>query len=243
MKVKFVPINVELEIKPNQSVMKLAHENNVNINSVCNGMPSCAECRVRIVDGEYNVPPPSSKELSLIGTGYFIDQRRLSCQLYCFGDVTIDVSEQLEKNKEGSVPKKFLARANKEKAEDYNSIGDVLIEEDQALIKQAEVEAARETQTSETHHDLHPSERSRGDKGSNQNQKKFNKPSNQNFLKRSSGNKSSNNNSQKKRSSFNAKDSSLQKNRSETQNNSLKKSEGTEEKKSLRQFLNRNGGK
>ena len=143
MKVKFMPQNVELEIKPNQSVMNLAHENNLPIRSVCNGMPQCSECRVKVIDGEYNVAQPSSKELNLIGTGYFIDQRRLSCQLYCFGDLTVDLTEQLEKENEGPVPKKFLARANKERAEDYNSVGGVLIEEDEALIKQAEVEASR----------------------------------------------------------------------------------------------------
>lgn len=142
MKVKFVPQNVELEIKPNQSVMNLAHENNLPVRSVCNGMPQCAECRIKLVDGEYNVAPPAHKELNLIGTGYFIDQRRLSCQLYCFGDITVDLSEQLEKAKEGegSVPKKFLARAKKERAEDYHSVGGVLIEQDEALFKQAEQE-------------------------------------------------------------------------------------------------------
>jgi len=141
MKVKFVPQDIELEIKPDQSVMNLAHENNIAIRSVCNGMPSCAECRIRVVEGDHNVLPPGKKELNLIGTGYFIDQRRLSCQLYCFGDITVDLSEQIEKANEGLVPKKFLQRANKENAEDYHSVGGVLIEEDKELIKQAEEEA------------------------------------------------------------------------------------------------------
>ncbi|MCB0411331.1 MAG: (2Fe-2S)-binding protein, partial [Bdellovibrionales bacterium] len=81
MKVKFMPMDVEAEIQPGESVMHLALRNNIHISSVCNGMPSCAECRVRVTENEHNVMPPSSKELSLIGTGYFLDQRRLSCQL------------------------------------------------------------------------------------------------------------------------------------------------------------------
>src|SRR5512135_862370 len=101
MKVKFVPQNIELEIKPNQTVMNLAHENGLAIKSICNGMMSCAECRVRVVEGDTNVPPPSRKELNLIGTGYYIDQRRLSCQLYCFGDITVDLAEQMERAGEG----------------------------------------------------------------------------------------------------------------------------------------------
>lgn len=97
MKVKFLPMDVEFDIEPNQSVMKLAHEKGVKIKSVCNGLPSCAECRVKLVEGEHNVLPPSAKELSLIGTGHFIDQRRLSCQLMCFGDITVDLTEQMDK--------------------------------------------------------------------------------------------------------------------------------------------------
>ncbi len=97
MKVKFVPQNVEFEIKPGESVMHLAQDNGLYIKSVCKGVPSCAECRVRVIEGDYNVMPPGSEELSLIGSGHFIDRRRLSCQLKCFGDVTIDMTEQLAK--------------------------------------------------------------------------------------------------------------------------------------------------
>lgn len=129
MKVKFVPQNVELEIKPNQSVMNLAHENNLPIKSVCNGMPSCAECRVRVIEGEENVLPPSGKELALIGTGYFIDQRRLSCQLLCFGDVTIDLAEQVDKQKESTASRKFLAK-KKDQHEESHAVTGNLIEQD-----------------------------------------------------------------------------------------------------------------
>lgn len=134
MKVKFLPQNVEFEIAPGQSVMSLAHEKGIAIRSSCNGMPSCAECRVRVVDGEWNTNPPSRKELSLIGTGYYIDQRRLSCQLLCFGDITVDTSEQIEKSAEGPVTKKFLSKVHKATAEDSHSVGGVLIEQDEQLL-------------------------------------------------------------------------------------------------------------
>src|SRR5438105_4160466 len=97
MKVKFVPQNVEFEIKPNQTVLQLAQEHDIHIKSVCKGLPSCAECRVRITEGEHNVLPPSTTELNLIGTSYFVDQRRLSCQIRCFGDIQVDLAEQIEK--------------------------------------------------------------------------------------------------------------------------------------------------
>jgi ferredoxin len=97
MKVKFVPQDVEYEIKPGQSVMHLAQDHGIYVKSVCKGVPSCAECRVRVVEGDHNVLPPGAEELALIGTGHFIDRRRLSCQLKCFGDITVDMSEQIAK--------------------------------------------------------------------------------------------------------------------------------------------------
>lgn len=143
MKVKFLPQDVEFEIPPGQSLMAFAQEKGIPIRSTCNGMPSCAECRVRIVDGESNVSPPSRKELSLIGTGYYIDQRRLSCQVLCFGDIVVDTSEQIEKSSEGPVTKKFLSRVHKTSAQESHSLGGVLIEQDEALLKQIESAAAQ----------------------------------------------------------------------------------------------------
>ena len=134
MKVKFMPQNLEFEIAPGQSVMALAHEKGIAIRSTCNGMPSCAECRVNITDGDWNVNPPSRKELSLIGTGYYIDQRRLSCQVLCFGDITVDTQEQIEKSAEGPVTKKFLTKVKKTNASDSHSLGGVMLEQDGQLL-------------------------------------------------------------------------------------------------------------
>jgi ferredoxin len=136
MKVKFVPQEVEFEIKQGQTVMDLAHEKGIPVRSTCNGMPSCAECRVRVTDGDWNVNPPSRKELSLIGTGYYIDQRRLSCQMLCFGDITVDTTEQIEKEAEGPVTKKFLTKVHKDSAEKSHSLGGVMLEESSQLINE-----------------------------------------------------------------------------------------------------------
>lgn len=97
MKVKFLPQDTEFEVKSGQSVLEVAQENNIYIKSVCGGIPSCAECRVKIVEGNNNVLPPNFKEKSLIGTTYFVDNSRLSCQIKCMGNITVDISEQVEK--------------------------------------------------------------------------------------------------------------------------------------------------
>ncbi len=99
MKVKFMPQDEEHEIDPNESILHLANRLGFHIQSVCKGIPSCAECRIQIIEGEHHVLPPSKKELDLIGTAHYVDRSRLSCQLRCYGDVTVDLSEQIEKEK------------------------------------------------------------------------------------------------------------------------------------------------
>ncbi len=127
MKVKFIPQNIELEIKPNQSILDLAHTNGIHIQSVCKGVPSCAECRVNLADGEHNVFPPTKKELNLIGTAYYVDRRRLSCQLKCFGDVTVDLTHQIEKEN-ASIAKRPRGKAQKE-GESSAVMGNIILEE------------------------------------------------------------------------------------------------------------------
>ncbi len=99
MKVTFVPQNLEFDILPGESILDVAKRTDVFIKSVCGGVPSCTECRVRVVGGNHNVLPPGPKEKVLIGSSYFIDHSRLSCQLKCMGDIVVDLTDQIEKEK------------------------------------------------------------------------------------------------------------------------------------------------
>ncbi len=115
MKVKFLPSGEEHEIEFNETVLHLAQRVGLHIQSVCKGIPSCAECRVQIAEGEHHVLPPSKKELDLIGTAHYVDRSRLSCQLRCFGDLEIDLKEQIEKEKRAQQkPKDRLSRRDGE---------------------------------------------------------------------------------------------------------------------------------
>lgn len=124
-----MPDNIELEIKPNQSVMDLAHTNNIHIQSVCKGVPSCAECRINIIEGEYNVFPPSKKEINLIGTAYYVDRRRLSCQLKCFGDITVDLTHQIEKAGNAVASKRPRGKFVKAEGESHAVMGNIILDE------------------------------------------------------------------------------------------------------------------
>ena len=122
-KVKFVPQNVEFELEPNESVLDLSRRAGLTIKSVCNGVPSCAECRVRVVEGSHNLLPPSFKEKNLIGSAYFVDGSRLSCQLKPLGDITVNLEGQIEKQnappseKKPQLPRKYQLMKEMREAE------------------------------------------------------------------------------------------------------------------------------
>lgn len=97
MKVKFLPQGQEIEITPEKTLLQAALENNIDIKSICKGKLVCAECRVKIVEGEANCLPPSKAEMNLIGTAWQLDGQRYSCQVRCFGNVVVDLTEQLQK--------------------------------------------------------------------------------------------------------------------------------------------------
>jgi len=134
MKIKFLPTEVEVEGDPNKSLLQICTENKIEIKSICKGVPSCAECRVKIVSGEYNVLPPSKAELSLIGSSYFIDQRRLSCQVHCFGDVVVDIAEQIERGEMTSKKVRGFRLQNQKgaQAESHAKQGTLVLEENLA---------------------------------------------------------------------------------------------------------------
>ncbi len=147
MKIKFIPQNIELEINPGQTVLDLAQQNDIHIQSVCKGIPSCAECRIYIKEGDHNVMPPQPKELELIGTAYFVDQRRLSCQLRCFGDVVIDLTEQNEKQNKST--KNPQGRYVKEREDSHARMGNLLeelTEEEKQYEKELEDEKKKNPQ-------------------------------------------------------------------------------------------------
>ena len=135
MKVTFLPSGEEHEIDFNETILHLAQRKGLHIQSVCKGIPSCAECRIQIKEGEHHVLPPSKKEIDLIGTAHYIDRSRLSCQLRCFGDVTVDLSEQIEKEKRAtSKPKDRMARRDgKESHAVLGGILDDVVAEGEAL--------------------------------------------------------------------------------------------------------------
>lgn len=78
------------------SLLKTLKDNGFNIKSTCGGTGSCADCVVKIVSGEKNINEMTFSEKKLLGNVFHITKERLSCQCNLFGDITIDISEQMK---------------------------------------------------------------------------------------------------------------------------------------------------
>ena len=135
MKLRFIPDNLETDVDPEKSVLEVSRDLGLSIQSSCNGMCSCGDCRVFVKEGETNLLLPTEKELKLIGQGHYVDQRRLACQLYCFGDVVIDLSEQKEKESQSRISQQFLSKVQKRSIEETESKSDIFIEDDEDIQK------------------------------------------------------------------------------------------------------------
>ncbi len=141
MIVKFLPFDKDVELAPGDTVLQAATRNGFEIKSLCKGNMTCAECRVRVVKGEENILPPSRQETQLIGTGYHIDGRRLACQIYCFGDVTVDLQEQVDR---ADTQSKKVRGFRSQKHVESKAVVDTMIlnADDPALRAGAEAEGA-----------------------------------------------------------------------------------------------------
>jgi ferredoxin len=90
-RVTFLPLNLHVELQPNESVFAAARRSQVGISTACAGKGTCGLCRVKVVGGEQNLPPISAVEKRHLGNTYFLTKLRLSCQLFPTGDVDIEL--------------------------------------------------------------------------------------------------------------------------------------------------------
>ncbi len=125
MKVKFLPQGIEIPISPEKTLLQAALENGINIRSICKGKLVCCECRVKIVEGETNILPPTAAEKNVLGSAWQLDSRRFSCQVRCFGDVTVDLSEQIQRDE--SARKKIRGFKSSRPATESRAVVDTML--------------------------------------------------------------------------------------------------------------------
>ena len=73
-----------------------ARRQGVLIKSACGGVAQCRRCVVKIISGEEKLNRVEFEERQLLGNVFYITRERLSCQLKCHGNITIDISDHLD---------------------------------------------------------------------------------------------------------------------------------------------------
>lgn len=90
-RVSFLPLNLSVELEPNETVFAAARRSKVGISTACAGKGTCGLCRIKIVGGEEHLGPINPVEKRHLGNTYFLTKLRLSCQLYPTGDVAVEL--------------------------------------------------------------------------------------------------------------------------------------------------------
>lgn len=91
-KVRFVPLGKVKEIRAGATILAAANQCDVPIGQSCNGDGICGWCRVRVIEGEEGMVPPSSLEQKLMSQKEFARDERAACLAKVRGDVTVTTS-------------------------------------------------------------------------------------------------------------------------------------------------------
>ena len=88
-KITFQPLNVTVEIKPDQSILDAALDHGIPMQHACGGFCACTTCHVVIVEGDSHLSPMEENEEERLdrAPGLTIHSR-LGCQAKITGDVT-----------------------------------------------------------------------------------------------------------------------------------------------------------
>ena len=97
----------EMEVPEGTSLLEAARDCDAPVQTLCNGVGTCIQCRVKVVDGFEALSPPEALEKDRLGNIFHITRERMGCQARVCGDVTIEVLEvRLPARKKGRFSKR-----------------------------------------------------------------------------------------------------------------------------------------
>lgn len=90
--VRFVTADGEwvVEVADGESLLQAAHRAEAPVHTLCNGIGTCIQCRVRVVEGDDRLSTPGPLERDRLGNIFHITHERMGCQARVHGDVVIE---------------------------------------------------------------------------------------------------------------------------------------------------------
>ena len=96
-KLTIQPMGTQVDVEDGANLRKVLIDNGIAVKSTCGGCVSCGQCVVVIKEGTEFTSEIKFEEQQLLGNIYHLTGERLSCQVTISGDLSVDVSDHIEK--------------------------------------------------------------------------------------------------------------------------------------------------
>lgn len=91
-KVRFLPMDIEVEVKPGTIILDAALDNNINLDHNCGGNCACSTCHVVIEQGFETLGERSEDEIDMLDEAEGLTEHsRLACQCHIKSDLVVRI--------------------------------------------------------------------------------------------------------------------------------------------------------
>jgi 2Fe-2S ferredoxin len=91
-KIKFLPADIEVDVREGTTILDAALDANVNINHNCGGNCACSTCHVFIEEGLQTLKPMTEDEEDMLDEAEGLtDRSRLACQCKVTADLVVKI--------------------------------------------------------------------------------------------------------------------------------------------------------
>jgi len=96
-KVRFLPMDVEVEVKEGKSVLDAALDNNIKIDHNCGGNCACSTCHIIVEEGFDTLDEMSEDEEDMLDEAEGLtDTSRLACQTKVRADLVVRIPDKTD---------------------------------------------------------------------------------------------------------------------------------------------------
>jgi len=80
-----------VEVEDGDNLLEASRDVDAPVQTLCNGIGACVQCRVKVIEGEGHLSKPGALERDRLGNIFHITHERMGCQAKVHGDVVIEI--------------------------------------------------------------------------------------------------------------------------------------------------------
>lgn len=78
------------DVADGESILEASRRVDAPVHTLCNGVGTCVQCKVRVVEGMERLSKPGPLERDRLGNIFHITHERMGCQARVHGDVVVE---------------------------------------------------------------------------------------------------------------------------------------------------------